>query len=259
MDESPGGLVWKTQQPLTVNDITRERRFPKLTAMLRENGVQSFCVIPLTTAHRRLGAMGFGSLQPRAYGEAELSFMQQVAKQVAVAMENALAYQEITELKNKLSEEKLYLEGEIRTEYDFEEIIGESAALKRILKQAEIVAPTDSTVLIQGETGTGKELIARAIHNLSKRRERTFVKMNCAAIPTGLLESELFGHEREELSPAPSPKKSAGSSWHIRVRCSWMKSAISRSSCSQNCCGFSRNKSSNVSAVLKQSRLTFAW
>ena len=111
-------------------------------------------------------------------------------------------YREIEALKNKLSEEKLYLEEEINTTYDFEQIIGSSPALKRILKQVETVAPTDSTVLIQGETGTGKELIARAIHCLSARRERTLVKINCAAIPTGLIESELFGHEKGAFTGA---------------------------------------------------------
>jgi formate hydrogenlyase transcriptional activator len=386
VDESPGGLAWKTQEPLMVEDVTIESRFPKLMAMLRENGVQSFGVVPLTTAQRRLGAMGFGSYQRRTYQEAEINFMQQVANQVAVAVdnvlhaesaevaqqqlkyerdrvqlllevnnavvshldlrevftavsaclrkviqhdgsalalcdtdtqryrvhvldftnekefveegqvtpdckcpsdtafttrkpviyrkrdletlaieseitrrlldqgirslcsvpllsrdkvfgtldvmrsreqdftsaesellsqvahqiaiavENALVYQEIAALKERLSKEKLYLEEEIRTEYNFEEIIGESVTLRKVLKQVEVVAPTDSTVLVLGETGTGKELIARALHDRSGRRERTFVKMNCAAIPTGLLESELFGHERGAFTGAIAQK-----------------------------------------------------
>ncbi len=384
--ESPGGWVWQYQQPLIVNDIAQESRFPKLLTLLRENGVRSFCAVPLTTAQRRLGAMGFGSLQPKVYQSDELAFMREVAKQVAVAVdntlnaqaalaaqeqlarerdrqrmllevnnavvshldlsavftavseclrkviqhdasslllydsatqrcrvyvlhftknhsviedcsgnplvpspsgvaittrqpavfrerdlremaaispiaryildagvkslcclpllshnqafgalnvgrerddafmqedvellnqvaqqiaiavENGLAYREIADLKEKLSKEKLYLEEEIKTDYDFEDIIGNSAALKRVLKQVEIVAPTDSTVLILGETGTGKELMARAIHDRSSRRERTLVKLNCAAIPTGLLESELFGHERGAFTGAIAQK-----------------------------------------------------
>ena len=383
VDQSASGLVWKTQERLVVDDLDKETRFPGLIAMMRENGVQSFCALPLTTALRRVGTFGFGSLTKRTYREADLSFMQQVANQVAVAVdnvlhdesvraaqqaltrerdrlqlllevnnavvsrldldqvftsvsaclkrvipheesslllyepetrrfrkhvphvtggetvvadcqvdaqwarspagvaittrrtalfgereltelatesgiaqcvlaaglksvcsvplvsrervlgalnvaskqansfapddvellaqvaqqiaiavENGLAFREIAELKEKLNTERLYLEDEIRTEHNFEEIIGQSSALKQVLKQVEIVAPTDSTVLIQGETGTGKELIARALHNLSSRRDRTFVKLNCAAIPTGLLESELFGHERGAFTGA---------------------------------------------------------
>lgn len=386
VDESPGGLVWKTQQPLAVHDVSKEHRFPRLMTLFRENGIGSFCVVPLTTAQRRLGSMGFGSLHARAYQESEIAFMQQVARHVAVALDNALnseaavayqeqvtrerdqqrllldvnnavvshldlddlftavstclrrvirhdgsslllydsdtrrwrirvldftnnesfieegqdesetrspcgevmatgtaavfrerdlramasisdiaaclldrgvksfcslpliahnrtmgalnvgrreddgftpedvdllsqvakqialavansmAYQEIASLKDKLAKEKVYLEGEIQTEYNFEEIVGESRALKQVLKQVETVAGTDSTVLILGETGSGKELIARALHNLSGRRDRTFVKLNCAAIPTGLLESELFGHERGAFTGAIASK-----------------------------------------------------
>ncbi len=206
VEESPGGWVWKTQEPLTVNDVAQERRFPGVMAMLRENGIQSFCTVPLTTAQRRLGAMGFGSLQRRIYQETEIHFMRQVAKQVAVAVDNALAYEHIAQLRDKLTKEKLYLEEEIQTEYNFEEIVGDSHALKRVLKEVQTVAATDSTVLILGETGSGKELVARALHNRSGRRERTFVKLNCAAIPSGLLESELFGHEKGAFTGAIATK-----------------------------------------------------
>lgn len=382
VDTSPGGLVWKTQQPLVVEDVSLERRFPRLTPLLLENGVHSFCGVPLTTALRRLGAMGFGSRQRRSYKEADVQFMQQVAKQVAVAVdnvlhqqsaqaaqqqlirerdrtrlllevnnavvshlslddlfpavsrclrrviehdgsglilfdpatrhyrvhvlsfaknesfieegiaqsdcktpasvaitsrkparfveqdlqslaaeskcaqhwlaegvrsfcsvpllshdrvlgaldlgsrredafageeidllgevakqiaiavENAQAYREISELKDRLATENLYLEEEVRTDQNFGEIVGDSVALRRVLKEVETVAPTGSTVLIRGETGTGKELVARALHDLSPRRDRTFVKLNCAAIPTGLLESELFGHEKGAFTGA---------------------------------------------------------
>jgi formate hydrogenlyase transcriptional activator len=206
IDESPGGLVWKTQRPLMVDDVAQEQRFPRLIPLLRENGIQSFCVVPLTTAQRRLGAMGFGRLQRRVYQETEIHFMQQVAKQVAVAVDNALAYEHIAQLRDKLTKEKLYLEEEIQTDYNFEEIVGDSQALKRVLKEVQTVAATDSTVLILGETGSGKELVARALHNRSDRRERTFVKLNCAAIPTGLLESELFGHEKGAFTGAIATK-----------------------------------------------------
>jgi formate hydrogenlyase transcriptional activator len=386
IDQSPAGLVWKSQRPFMVEDVAAEIRFPRLTPLLRENGVQSYCVVPLTTALRRLGSMGFGSMQRRVYQEPEVAFMQHVAKQVAVAVdnvlhdesarfaqeqltherdrvrlllevnnavvshlsldelfpavsaclrkviqhdgsalvlydeetrryrvhvlsfaknesfieegiadsdcrtparmamisrkpavlgeqdlkglaeesqcakywiaegmrtfcsapllfhdrvlgaldigrrgedtlsaeevellgeiakqiaiavENAQVYRQITELKDRLAKENLYLEEEVRTHHNFREIVGESGALRRVLKEVETVGPTGSTVLIQGETGTGKELVARALHDLSPRRDRTFVKLNCAAIPTGLLESELFGHERGAFTGAITQK-----------------------------------------------------
>ena len=125
-----------------------------------------------------------------------------MAGQIAIALDNSLSYRRIEELNARLAEEKVYLEDEIRTDNRFEEIVGQSRALKAVLKQVETVAPTDSTVLIFGETGSGKELVARAIHDLSSRRQATFVKLNCAAIPTGLLESEMFGHEKGAFTGA---------------------------------------------------------
>ena len=167
-----------------------------------ELGFAVGCVLPLASRHRILGTLELGRRHDTVYTEDEVNFLLQVANQIAVAIENALAYSEIRTLKDKLAEERVYLRDEIRTERNFEDIVGKSAVLRRVLRDAETVAPTDSTVLISGETGTGKELIARAIHNLSPRRSKAFVKLNCAAIPTGLLESELFGHEKGAFTGA---------------------------------------------------------
>ena len=165
-------------------------------------GVKTFCSAPLLFHDRVLGALDIGRSHADTFNPAEIELLGEIAKQIAIAVENAQAYRKITELKDRLATENLYLQDEIRTEHNFEEIVGESLALKRVLEQLKTVAPTDSTILILGETGTGKELIARAIHNLSSRRERTLVKVNCAAIPTGLLESELFGHEKGAFTGA---------------------------------------------------------
>jgi formate hydrogenlyase transcriptional activator len=157
----------------------------------------------LTTAHQKIGSFIIGCVKPDAYADDEgVEFLSQVANQIAITVENAFAYSEIQALKDKLAHEKLYLQDEVCSELNFNEIVGKSVALRRVLMQVEIVAPTDSTVLIHGETGTGKELIARAIHNLSARCSNAFVKLNCAAIPTGLLESELFGHEKGAFTGA---------------------------------------------------------
>ena len=202
----PMELVLQTQKPLIVSTQAEAARWPPFLERVKPFGVHSLCGLPLTTARRRLGALVFGSRQAGAYDAADLDFLQQVANQVAVAAENALAFEEIQALKDKLYQEKVYLEEEIHTEHNFDEIVGGSDALRRVLKEVETVAPTDSTVLIRGETGTGKELIARALHKLSPRRDRTFVKLNCAAIPAGLIESELFGHEKGAFTGAITQK-----------------------------------------------------
>lgn len=169
-------------------------------------GIVSCCLLPLISRNRVLGVLSLGRRDNRIFTEDDVGFLMQVSSQVAIAMDNALAYSQIAELKDQLTQEKLYLEDEIRSERNFDEIVGGSQALRRVLRKVETVAPADSAVLILGETGTGKELIARAIHNLSRRKDRTFVKLNCAAIPTGLLESELFGHERGAFTGAISQR-----------------------------------------------------
>jgi len=206
VEEDPAGLVWQTQQPLIVSNETELSRWPGLLEQVKPYVVQSLCWLPLTTARQRLGALVFSSKQPSAYAQTDVSFLQLVANQVAVAFENAQAFQEIQALKDKLSEKNAYLEEEIRTEHNFGDIVGDSAPLRRVLKEVVIVASTDSTVLIHGETGTGKELVARALHERSPRQGRSFIKLNCAAIPMGLLESELFGHEKGAFTGAIAQK-----------------------------------------------------
>jgi formate hydrogenlyase transcriptional activator len=200
LDGTAQGLALTTRQPIMSNafDLKELSALKRFTAA----GLKSGCSVPLISRDRALGVLSVASFQENAFTQEDAELLTEVAKQVAIAVENALAFREIDALKNRLEEEKLYLEEEIRTEYSFEEIIGSSRALRRVLQEVETVAKTDSTVLILGETGTGKELLARAIHSLSLRQGRTLVKVNCTAIPTGLLESELFGHERGAFTGA---------------------------------------------------------
>jgi formate hydrogenlyase transcriptional activator len=168
----------------------------------RELGIRSLIHVPMTGRSGIVGVLSLGTRREDAFSEDDLPFLTKVAHQVAIAIENARTFGEVSDQRNKLALEKLYLEDELRSELKFEEIVGRSEALRRVLEEIETVAPTDSTVLIYGETGSGKELIARAVHNLSMRKPGAFVKLNCAAIPTGLLESELFGHEKGAFTGA---------------------------------------------------------
>jgi formate hydrogenlyase transcriptional activator len=199
MDEDISGSVFRTGKPWCGSVQEARRRGMKDTARAE---VGTVSILPLVSRGRVLGIFGVVKYQENAFTSDDIEFLTQIANQVAIAVENACAFGEIRELKDKLAQEKLYLEDEIRSEMNFAQIIGKSASLRRVLKQVETVSPTDSTVLIYGDTGTGKELIARAIHDLSPRRSKPFVKLNCAAIPTGLLESELFGHEKGAFTGA---------------------------------------------------------
>ena len=203
----PARTALESLKPAIANTSDPSEFPPELAEHLASlDEAKTVCHIPLVSRGRALGILAIGRTAQRPYDDDEIAFLSQVAGQMAIAIDNALAYEEISELRDRLAQEKLYLEEEIRSEMGFEQIIGSSAALKGVLQLVETVAPSDSTVLLLGETGTGKELIARAIHERSRRKERTFVKLNCAAIPTGLLESELFGHEKGAFTGAISQK-----------------------------------------------------
>ena len=202
-EDDPARRAFETMKPMvaTVDEIGWPGGGEGYRLAAAES-VKSACFIPLVNRGRALGDLMIVRLTEGTFTAEDVDFLSQAAGQIAIAIENALAYREISELKDKLAQEKLYLEEEIRSEMNFAEIVGKSSALRKVLKRVETVAPTDSTVLIYGETGAGKELIARAIHDLSPRKSKAFVKLNCAAIPTGLLESELFGHERGAFTGA---------------------------------------------------------
>jgi formate hydrogenlyase transcriptional activator len=206
LENTPAGRAITTRRPCLARGSELDDYPSEVVNILRAEGVQAICCVPLIHRDRTFGTLNLASRRLDTFTPADVELLQPVGSQIAIAVENALAFKEIDALKDKLAVEKLYLEEEIRSELNFEEIIGESAALKGSLSQVQLAAPATTSVLLLGETGTGKELFARAIHNLSPRRDRTFVKINCAAIPSGLLESELFGHERGAFTGAINQK-----------------------------------------------------
>jgi formate hydrogenlyase transcriptional activator len=178
VDGSPSGYVLKHGTPKLFTPADIEALSPQAAHYLFGEGLRSFVSLPLISRQKTLGTLNLGARREDFFSSDDVALLAQAAGQIAIALDNALSYKRIEALNAQLAEEKVYLEDEIRTEHQFEDIVGQSAALKAILKQIETVAPTDSTVLIYGETGTGKELVARAIHTLSGRRQGTFVKLN---------------------------------------------------------------------------------
>ena len=205
-EASPAKRALETLTPFIVNAADPDAFGREASEKALADGLRSHVFLPLVNRGRALGVLMIARKTDATFTVDDVEFLGQVSGQIAIAVENALAYQEISELKDKLAQEKLYLEEEIRSEMNFENIIGKSPALMHVLEMVKIVAPNDSTVLLLGETGTGKELVARSIHDRSRRKDRTFVKLNCAAIPTGLLESELFGHEKGAFTGAIAQK-----------------------------------------------------
>jgi len=203
------GRAVDQKRPLIGRDLREEHPESvdaNIIAALVESGIRSYITLPLIAREKVVGVLNLTSLAPDQYSERDAEFLQEIAKQIALAVENMQAYEEIAQLKARLEQENIYLQEEIKTQHNFEEIIGRSQAIKKVLQAVETVAPTDAGVLILGETGTGKELIARAIHNLSRRKESVLVKVNCAALPAGLIESELFGHEKGAFTGALARK-----------------------------------------------------
>jgi PAS domain S-box-containing protein len=202
IEGTPDGWAFSNRLAIFMSRLEQDRFAPGAFRRCLEVGIKSGCWLPLSYGDSPIGTLFVGSRRESAFSPKDSEMLLEVASHIAAAVDHTVTVQRIFDETEKLKEEKRYLEEELRTEYSFEEIIGNSPDLKRVLKQVETVAPTDATTLIQGETGTGKELIARAIHNLSRRRQRAFVKLNCSAIPLGLLESELFGHEKGAFTGA---------------------------------------------------------
>jgi formate hydrogenlyase transcriptional activator len=204
-DQEAEKMRTRTAEIWSQQDIDKLR--PEVFERLKAESIAAMAVAPLGTPNGPLGLMAMGSKRPNNFGQEDLDILFQISAQISLALDNALAYGRLSASRNRLEDERLYLESEIRAEYNFEDIVGKSPALRKVLDQIEIVAPTGSTVLLHGETGTGKELVARAVHSLSPRRDRTFVRLNCAAIPSGLVESELFGHEKGAFTGALLQKR----------------------------------------------------
>ena len=205
IDGSATGYVFKTGEPRIFSASDLEA-FPE-SAFICSRGIRTACAVPLATAHGIMGTLNLGAFAEDAFSPRQFPLLTRVAGQIAIALRNAFSYERIEALNAQLAREKLYLEDEIRSENQFGEIVGRSRALARVLREIRTVAPTDSTVLITGETGTGKELVARLIHENGPRRRARFVAQNCAALPENLLESELFGHRKGAFTGADSDKK----------------------------------------------------
>ena len=201
LEDSPAGLAFAGQKPVLRGDLEAERKTSSEERAFG-HGFRSLCALPLVVRGKSIGAITVGSLSKHRYSEADAEFLMEIANQVAIAVDNMRAHEETEALKARFEAEAVYLQEEIKTEHNFEQIIGQSAPIQRLLRAIEQVAPTEAAVLINGETGTGKELLARAIHDLSPRKDRPLVKVNCGSIPAGLVESELFGHERGAFTGA---------------------------------------------------------
>jgi transcriptional regulator with GAF, ATPase, and Fis domain len=206
LEGSPAGQAFLTREPVLVDRMQNSPFAPDTVSHLTSIGMQSGCWVPLIHRGDVIGTMMIASRLEAAFSQREADTLVEMADQVAMAVNNAVAFRQIQDLRDRLGQEKKYLEEEINLERRFDDVVGESMGLRRVLSEIETVAPTNATVLIQGETGTGKELLARAIHRLSPRSERTFIKINCAAIPAGLIESELFGHEKGAFTGAIARK-----------------------------------------------------
>jgi formate hydrogenlyase transcriptional activator len=206
LDGLPAGEAIASGKPVVMSEPDLDR-FPSVFYKdVVGAGAGATCSLPLTTSNGTLGTLELGRLTCTAFTDEDVSLASQVARQIAIALENSLAYRELAEMRDKMATEKLYLEDEIRFDQNIGDMVGDSLVFQALLRTVGVVAPTDATVLILGETGSGKELIARAVHEWSSRRSRSFVKLNCAAIPATLLESELFGHEKGAFTGAIAQK-----------------------------------------------------